>query len=71
MRTWSAAVFLVLTVLLVGACGGDGDDSPDRVGRSPARARPEATIARWVKEGDCGLMTGRYEKGPVSRTFFV
>jgi hypothetical protein len=61
MGSWSAALFLVLAAFLVGACGGNGDDSADRVGRSPERARPEATIARWVKQGDCGLMTDRYE----------
>ncbi len=60
MRTRSAAVFLVVTALLVGACAGDGDDSTDRVGGSPERAPPEATIARWVKKGDCDLMTDRY-----------
>lgn len=53
-------VLLLLTALLVGACGGDDDESPDSRRPAAERARPEATIARWVKKGDCGLMTDRY-----------
>ena len=60
MRIWPVTLLLVLTALLVGACGGDDDDSPDSRRPAAERARPEATIARWVKEGDCGLMTDRY-----------
>ena len=59
MRTPAVSVLLLLTALSVGACGG-GDESPDSRRAAPERARPEATIARWVKEGDCGLMTDRY-----------
>ena len=53
-------MLLVLTALLAGACGGEDDDSPDSRRARVERARPEATIARWVKKGDCALMTDRY-----------
>ena len=59
MRTSSVTALLLLTALSLGACGGD-DESPDSRRAAPERTRPEATIARWVEKGDCGLMTDRY-----------
>ena len=60
MRNWPVTVLLLTTALSVGACGGDDDDSRDSSRPRVERARPEATVARWVKRGDCGLMTDRY-----------
>jgi hypothetical protein len=45
----------LLSMPLLGACGG-GEAGP----ATPARAKPEATVARWVKTGDCGLFTDSY-----------
>ena len=60
MRRLALFLTIAAPVLALGACGGDDDDSPDSRRLAAERARPEATIARWVKKGDCGLMTDRY-----------
>lgn len=55
MRNRIVAWLLVLPVVLLTACGGDGSH--------PGRDNPEATIARWVQTGDCSLFTDRYISG--------
>jgi hypothetical protein len=53
----SSRTAALLPAVLLAACGGDGSDPG---AAKSERSRPEATVARWVAEGDCSLYTDRH-----------